>query len=95
MTGFLFDPVYKPLKTENNLNSSASGRKTKSYRDILQFLWRASNMEDGCEGRACGEKKRRGLLGYHKRHERTQFFSPTFSDWGGVGISINEKDCSS
>lgn len=58
MTGFLFDPVYKLPKTENKLNSSASGRKTKPYRAILQLLWRASNMEEwGVKEELVGKKK--------------------------------------
>lgn len=59
MTGFLFDPVYKLPKTENKLNSSASGRKTKPYRAILQLLWRASNMEEwGVKEELVGKKKK-------------------------------------
>lgn len=46
MTRFLFDPVYKLPKIENNPNSSALGRKTKPYKDIQQLFWRASNMEE-------------------------------------------------
>ena len=51
MTGFLFDPVYKLPKIENNPNSSALGRKTKPCKDIRQLLWWASNMEE------CGMKE--------------------------------------
>lgn len=52
MTGFLFDPVYKLTKIENNPNFSALGRKTKPYKDIWQLLWRASNVEE------CGMKEK-------------------------------------
>lgn len=51
MTGFLFDPVYKLSKIENNPNSSALGRKTKPYKDILQLLWGPGNKEE------CGMKE--------------------------------------
>ncbi|KQK78795.1 hypothetical protein AAES_113447 [Amazona aestiva] len=51
MTEFLFDPVYKLPKIENNPNFSALGRKIKPYKDIQQLLWGASNMEE------CGMKE--------------------------------------
>jgi len=51
MTRFLFDPVYKLPKTENNPTSSAPGRKTKPYKDIRQLLRRASSVEE------CGIKE--------------------------------------
>lgn len=51
MTGFLFDPVYKLPKIENNPNFSALGRRIKPYKDIRQLIWRASDMDK------CGMKE--------------------------------------
>lgn len=67
MIEFLFDPVYKFPRIENNPNSTALGRKTKPYKDVQQLLWRASNMEECGMKEELVEKKER-LLGYHKRH---------------------------
>lgn len=54
MTGFLFDPVYKILKIENNVNSSTLGRKTKPYKDTAQSHGRVSSGEV-CDITSCGE----------------------------------------